>query len=161
MTSHVSLLSCLHQHLTFITLQIRPGSSSVSSGSPDRIQLSRTEIWTKDVTDYLQGLLDELFSRNNSHSAPLNRDRSQPMLYAGSLQQKFDPASLPKGSEEPSLHFKWWYVVRILNWHHGEGLILSSQIIEWVFQQFQVLIAFLLTVTNLAYSTVRRPHMFE
>ncbi|XP_010670372.2 mediator of RNA polymerase II transcription subunit 12 [Beta vulgaris subsp. vulgaris] len=117
--------------------QIRPGSSSVSSGSPDRIQLSRTEIWTKDVTDYLQGLLDELFSRNNSHSAPLNRDRSQPMLYAGSLQQKFDPASLPKGSEEPSLHFKWWYVVRILNWHHGEGLILSSQIIEWVFQQFQ------------------------
>ncbi|KNA19836.1 hypothetical protein SOVF_057910 [Spinacia oleracea] len=117
--------------------QIRPGSSSVSSGSPDRIQLSRTEIWTKDVTDFLQCLLDELFSRNNSHSIPQNRERTQHMLYSGSVQQKSDPASLALDSEEPSLHFKWWYGVRILHWHHAEGLILSSQVIDWVFLQFQ------------------------
>lgn len=117
--------------------QIRPGSSSASAGSPDRIQLSRTEIWTKDVIDYLQCLLDELFSRNNSHSIPQNRDRSQQMVYAVSAQQKCDPASLALDSEEPSLHFKWWYVVRILRWHHAEGLILPSQVIDWVFLQFQ------------------------
>ncbi|KAL2892223.1 Mediator of RNA polymerase II transcription subunit 12 [Bienertia sinuspersici] len=117
--------------------QIRPGSSSASSGSPDRIQLSRTEIWTKDVTDYLQCLLDELFSKNNSHSIPQNRDRSQ-QSYAGSVQQKSDlAASMPIDSDEPSLHFKWWYVVRILNWHHAEGLIFPSQVIDWVFLQFQ------------------------
>ncbi|XP_021767076.1 mediator of RNA polymerase II transcription subunit 12-like [Chenopodium quinoa] len=111
--------------------QIRPGSSSVSSGSPDRIQLSRTEIWTKDVTDYLQYILDEFFSRNSSHS------RSQQMLYAGSVQKKSDQVSLALDSEEPSLHTKWWYVVRILHWHHAEGLILPSQVIDWVFLQFQ------------------------
>lgn len=135
-------LEILMCYLTFENLQIRPGSSSVSSGSPDRIQLSRTEIWTKDVTDFLQCLLDELFSRNNSHSIPQNRERTQHMLYSGSVQQKSDPASLALDSEEPSLHFKWWYGVRILHWHHAEGLILSSQVIDWVFLQFQVLIFF-------------------
>lgn len=120
-------------------MQIRPGSST-SSGSPDRIQLSRTEIWTKDLTDYLQCLLDELFSKGNSHLIPQNRDRSQQSLYAGSVQPKGDPASLSIDSDEPSLHFKWCYVVRILNWHHAEGLILPSQVIDWVFLQFQVLI---------------------
>ncbi|XP_057533551.1 mediator of RNA polymerase II transcription subunit 12 isoform X1 [Amaranthus tricolor] len=117
--------------------QIKPGSSSVSSGSPDKTQLSRTEIWTKDITDYLQCLLDELFSKGNSHSVPPNRDRSQQMLYTSSMQQKCDPASLPMDSGEPSLHFKWWYVVRLLNWHHAEGLVLPSQVIDWVFLQFQ------------------------
>lgn len=116
--------------------QVRPASASISSGSPDKIQLSRTELWTKDVIDYLQGLLEEFFSRNNSHSTQHSRDKSQQILYAGSIQHKSDPVS-GLDSEEPSLHFKWWYVVRILQWHHAEGLILPSLIIDWALRQLQ------------------------
>ncbi|KAL6126178.1 hypothetical protein ACLB2K_074229 [Fragaria x ananassa] len=116
--------------------QIRPGSSSIS-GIPDKSQLSRTELWTKDVIEYLQYLLDEFFSRNNSLLSSHKRDRSQQMLYAGSVSQWSDPASSLLDGEEPSLHFKWWYVVRLLQWHHAEGLLLPTLIIEWVLRQLQ------------------------
>lgn len=111
--------------------QIRPGSS----GTSDRSFLSRSEHWTKDVTDYLQYLLDEI-SKNNSQTISQNRDRS-PQVYPGAALQKCEPASLLVDAEEPSLHFKWWYVVRILNWHNAEGLVIPSQVIDWVFLQFQ------------------------
>lgn len=121
-------------------LQVRPSSASISSGTPDKTQLSRTELWTKDVIEYLQILLDEFFSRNNSHSAPHARDRSPQMLYAGSVHHRSDPAPALIDGEEPSLHFKWWYVVRLLHWHHAEGLLLPSAIIDWVLSQLQVLL---------------------
>ncbi|KAG8653568.1 hypothetical protein MANES_05G034300v8 [Manihot esculenta] len=117
--------------------QVRPSSASISSGTPDKTQLSRTELWTKDVIEYLQILLDEFFSRNNSHSAPHARDRSPQMLYAGSVHHRSDPAPALIDGEEPSLHFKWWYVVRLLHWHHAEGLLLPSAIIDWVLSQLQ------------------------
>ncbi|XP_022733771.1 mediator of RNA polymerase II transcription subunit 12-like isoform X2 [Durio zibethinus] len=116
--------------------QVRPGSA-ISSGAPDKTQLSRSELWTKDVIDYLQYLLDEFFSRNNSHSTQHSRDQLPQMLYAGSLQHRSDPASTILDGEEPSLHFKWWYVVRLLQWHYAEGLVLPSLIIDWVLNQLQ------------------------
>jgi len=100
--------------------------------------LSRSEHWTKDVTDYLQHLLDEI-SKNNSQSVSQNRDRSPQVLYSGLALQKGEPASMLVDVEEPSLHFKWWYVVRILNWHSAEGLVIPSQVIDWVLLQFQVI----------------------
>ncbi|KAJ6675357.1 MEDIATOR OF RNA polymerase II TRANSCRIPTION SUBUNIT 12 [Salix viminalis] len=117
--------------------QVRPSSTSISSGTSDKTQLSRTELWTKDVVDYLQSLLDEYLSRNNPHSAPHSRDRSQKMLYTGSVQHRSDPASAVIDGEEPSLHFKWWYMARLLHWHHAEGLLLPSVIIDWVLSQLQ------------------------
>ncbi|KAJ6390823.1 hypothetical protein OIU77_024938 [Salix suchowensis] len=117
--------------------QVRSSSSSTSSGTSDKNQLSRTEFWTKDVVDYLQSLLDEYLSRNNPHSAPHSKDRSQQMLYTGSVQHRSDPSSAILDGEEPSLHFKWWYVARLLHWHHAEGLLLPSVIIDWVLSQLQ------------------------
>ncbi|XP_022770436.1 mediator of RNA polymerase II transcription subunit 12-like isoform X2 [Durio zibethinus] len=116
--------------------QVRPGSA-ISSGAPDKTQLSRTELWTKDVIDYLQYLLNEFFSRNNSHSTQHGKDRLPQMLYTGSLQHRSDSTSAILDGEEPSLHFKWWYVVRLLQWHHAEGLVLPSLIIDWVLNQLQ------------------------
>ncbi|KAK8565806.1 hypothetical protein V6N12_059358 [Hibiscus sabdariffa] len=116
--------------------QVRPGSA-ISSGAPDKSQLARTELWTKDVIDYLQYLLDEFFSRNNSHSAQHGRDRLSQMVYAGSLHHRSNQAPAIIDGEEPSLHFKWWYVVRLLQWHHAEGLVLPSLIIDWVLNQLQ------------------------
>jgi len=117
---------------------VRPSSTSISSGTFDKNQVSRTELWTKDVVDYLQSLLDEYLSRNNPHSAPHSRDRSQQMLYTGSVQHRSDPAPAIIDGEEPSLHFKWWYVARLLHWHHAEGLLLPSLIIDWVLSHLQV-----------------------
>ncbi|KAJ0113483.1 hypothetical protein Patl1_00451 [Pistacia atlantica] len=116
--------------------QVRPSSANISSGAPDKSQLSRTELWTKDVIDYLQYLLDEFITRNNSHSTQHSRDRSPQVLYAGSVLQRSDPAAVVDG-EEPSLHFKWWYVVRLVQWHHAEGLLLPSHIIDWVLNQLK------------------------
>ncbi|GMH31306.1 hypothetical protein Nepgr_033149 [Nepenthes gracilis] len=113
--------------------QIRPGSS----GSPDKSQLSRTKLWTKDVTDYLQCLLDEYLSKNNAPPGPQNKNVSPQTLYAGSLLNKNDPSSAVLDGEEPSLHLKWWYVVRILQWHLAEGLIVPSPLIDWVLLQLQ------------------------
>lgn len=42
--------------------------------------------------------------------------------------------------EDTSFLFRWWYVVRLLQWHFAEGLILPSLVIEWVFAQLQVII---------------------
>ncbi|KAI4328790.1 hypothetical protein L6164_021119 [Bauhinia variegata] len=117
--------------------QIRPGSGNISSGTADKTQLSRLELWTKDAVEYLQTLLDEFFSKNTSHPTPHSRDRSPQMPYAGSLQHRTDPVSSVSDGEEPSLHFKWWYIVRLLQWHHAEGLLLPSLIIDWVLNQLQ------------------------
>lgn len=120
-----------------IFFQIRPSSANISSGAPDKSRLSRTELWTRDVIDYLQYLLDEFISRNSSHSTQHSRDRSPQVLYTGSVLQRSDPAAVVDG-EEPSLHFKWWYVVRLVQWHHAEGLLLPSHIIDWVLNQLKV-----------------------
>ncbi|XP_051147367.1 mediator of RNA polymerase II transcription subunit 12 [Andrographis paniculata] len=116
--------------------QVRP-SSNFTSGSHDKHQISRSDQWTKDVIDYLHYLLDEFVTRNNSHSTLHMRDRSAQMVFVGSVQQKGDSFPSVIDSEEPSLHTKWWYVVRLIHWHHSEGLIVPSLVIDWVLNQLQ------------------------
>nr|KYP56202.1 Putative mediator of RNA polymerase II transcription subunit 12 [Cajanus cajan] len=113
--------------------QVRPGSAGISSGTADKIQLSRSDVWTKDVINYLQTLLDEYLSKNASHSASHGRERSPQMPYTGSLQNKSEPLLSVSDGERPSLHFRWWYIVRLLQWHHAEGLLHPSLVIDWVF----------------------------
>lgn len=122
-----------------LNLQVRPGSASVSSGTSDKTQHSCSELWTKDVIEYLQTLLDEFFSKNTSHSVPHNRDRSPQMPYITSLQHRSGQLLPVSDGEEPSLHFRWWYIVRLLQWHHAEGLLLPSNVIDWVLHQLQVI----------------------
>ncbi|XP_057980761.1 mediator of RNA polymerase II transcription subunit 12 [Malania oleifera] len=119
--------------------QVRPGSgtANISSGASDKNQFSCTELWTKDVIEYLQHLVDDFFLKNSSHPAVHSRDRSPQMLYTGSIQHKSDPALTVTDGEEPSLHFKWWYMVRLLQWHYAEGLLLPSYIIDWVLNQLK------------------------
>ncbi|KAK6142801.1 hypothetical protein DH2020_023149 [Rehmannia glutinosa] len=116
--------------------QVRAASSNSSSSFHEKTQFSRSEQWTKAVIENLQNLLDE-FMRNVSHSTLHMRGRSSQMVYAGSVQQKGDSFSSVMDGEEPSLHTKWWYVVRIIHWHHAEGLIVPSLIIDWVLYQLQ------------------------
>ncbi|KAK7295086.1 hypothetical protein RJT34_17989 [Clitoria ternatea] len=122
--------------VTYLNL-VRPGSSSVPSGTGDKSQLSCSEPWTKDVIEYMQTLLDEFFLKNASHSSTHNRDRSPHVPYTASLQHRSDQLLSVSDGEEPSLHFRWWYIVRLLQWHHAEGLLLPSLIIDWVLRQLQ------------------------
>ncbi|XP_023538694.1 mediator of RNA polymerase II transcription subunit 12-like [Cucurbita pepo subsp. pepo] len=117
--------------------QVRPNSASISCGAFDKAQLSRTEFWTKDVVDYLECLVEEFFSRGNSHLTPPNKDQSPQMFSVGFPHTKGDPPSAIFDGEEPSLHFKWWYVVRLLLWHQAEGLLLPSLIVDWVLGQLE------------------------
>ncbi|KAH1044868.1 hypothetical protein GYH30_026209 [Glycine max] len=116
---------------------VRLGSASIPSGTADKTQLSCSELWTKDVIEYLQTLLDEFFSKNTSHFTPHNRDQSPQVPYTASLQHRSDQLLSVADGEEPSLHFRWWYIVRLLQWHHAEGLLLPSLIIDWVLRQLQ------------------------
>ncbi|CAN8308935.1 unnamed protein product [Cochlearia groenlandica] len=116
--------------------QVRPSSAAISSGTPDKAQTSRCEQWTKDVIEYLQYLLDEILSRNSPYPSQQTRDRSPQMLYTGSMQ-KISPASATLYGEETSLHFKWWYMVRLLQWHHAEGLLFPNLIVDWVLRILQ------------------------
>ncbi|XP_042053892.1 mediator of RNA polymerase II transcription subunit 12-like [Salvia splendens] len=117
--------------------QVRTASSNTSSGYHEKTQISRSEQWTKDIIEYLQCLFDEFLTRNNTHSASYARDRSSQMIFAGSVQQKGDSYSSLVDGEEPLLYNKWWYVVRIIHWHHAEGLVIPSLIIDWVLNQLQ------------------------
>ncbi|KAL3814834.1 hypothetical protein ACJIZ3_016102 [Penstemon smallii] len=117
--------------------QVRASSYNSSSGFHDKTQISRSEQWTKDVIEYLQNLLDEFITRNNSHSNIHRRDRSSQLVYVGSVQPKSDSFSTVMDGEEPSLYTKWWYMVRIIHWHHAEGLVIPSLIIDWVLHQLQ------------------------
>ncbi|KAL7138916.1 hypothetical protein ABFS83_09G015300 [Erythranthe nasuta] len=117
--------------------QVPTSSSNSSSGYHDKTQFSRSQQWTKDIIEYLQFLLDEFIVRNNTHSALHTRDRSSQMAFAGLMQPKGDSNSAVVDGEEPSLSTKWWYVVRIIHWHHSEGLVIPSLIIDWVLNQLQ------------------------
>ncbi|KAK6162336.1 hypothetical protein DH2020_002177 [Rehmannia glutinosa] len=117
--------------------QVRATSSNSSAGYHDKNQFSRSEQWTKDVIHYLQCLLDEFITRNNSNPTLHTRDRSPQMVFAGSVQRKGDSYSAVIDGEEPSLYSKWWYVVRIIHWHQAEGLVVPSLIIDWVLNQLQ------------------------
>ncbi|XP_043712338.1 mediator of RNA polymerase II transcription subunit 12-like [Telopea speciosissima] len=117
--------------------QGRPTSANISSGPSDKPQSGRTQQWTKDVIDYLQILLEEFLSKDGSLSTPHRRDQSSQMLLASFVQKGNSAPAIPDGDEEPSLHFKWWYMVHILQWNHAEGLLLPTYVIDWVLSQLQ------------------------
>ncbi|CAM8945288.1 unnamed protein product [Rhodiola kirilowii] len=113
--------------------QVRPSALS-TFGTPDKAQLSRSELWTKDIIDYLQYILDEVFYKISSRSALHGRERLS-MMYAASAHYKGDKVAIE--GDGLSFHFKWSYVVRLLQWHHSEGLLLPSLIIDWILSQLE------------------------
>ncbi|KAG0447508.1 hypothetical protein HPP92_028296 [Vanilla planifolia] len=116
--------------------QVRPASSSVSSSTQDKAQFSRTELWTKDIVEYLQQLMDEYFSKDGSVAPVSIRDQPSPSLLSSSAH-KIDSSVLTSDMEDPCLHSKWWYMVHLLHWNYSEGLLLPSVVIEWVLSQLQ------------------------
>ncbi|XP_052162353.1 mediator of RNA polymerase II transcription subunit 12 [Oryza glaberrima] len=117
--------------------QVRSTSVSTSAGGSDN---HRSNQWTNDVVEYLQQLLDE-FCLKEVH--PSFREQSSPGLIAGVTQVKMKSEAPPAVGDidEPLVHFKWWYMVRLIQWHLAEELLVPSVLIEWLFNQFQERVA--------------------
>ena len=116
----------------------RPTSNSISTGASDN---QRSNQWTKDVVEYLQQILDEFCLKEGAVVPPSFREQSSPGLTAGTNQIKMKTEVSPAAgdAEEPLVHFKWRYMVRLIQWHLTEELLVPSVLVEWLFNQLQVL----------------------
>ncbi|XP_039825153.1 mediator of RNA polymerase II transcription subunit 12-like isoform X3 [Panicum virgatum] len=116
-------------------LQARPTPNSISAGASDS---QRSNQWTKDVVEYLQQILDELCSKEGAVVPPSFREQSSPGL-SGTNQIKMKTEASPAGGdgEEPLVHYKWRYMVRLIQWHLTEELLVPSVLIEWLSNQLQ------------------------
>ncbi|KAL6589657.1 hypothetical protein ACP70R_050271 [Stipagrostis hirtigluma subsp. patula] len=116
--------------------QARPTSNSISSGASDN---QRSNQWTKDVLEYLQQLLDEFCLKEGTVVPPSFREHSSPGLTAAANQIKMKNEASPAAgdTEEPLVQFKWRYMVRLIQWHLAEELLIPSVLIEWLFNQMQ------------------------
>ncbi|KAJ1693751.1 hypothetical protein LUZ63_010449 [Rhynchospora breviuscula] len=117
--------------------QVRPTSTNVPNGTPEKFQFVRTEQWTKDVAEYFEQLLEEFSSKDGA--ALSSRDQPSPGLNSVHSSSKLKTESSPSISdtEEPSFNFKWWYMVRLVQWHLAEGLLLPSILIDRILNQLQ------------------------
>lgn len=69
------------------------------------------------------------------------REQSSPGLAAGTNQIKMKTEASPAaGDSEEPLHLKWRYMVRLIQWHLTEELLVPSVLIEWLSNQLQVLL---------------------
>ncbi|CAL9165065.1 mediator of RNA polymerase II transcription subunit 12-like [Musa acuminata AAA Group] len=115
--------------------QVRPASTSVPS---DKAQFARSDLLSKDVVEYLQQLLDEIFPKDGSNIPTPNKNQSsQSTMVVPYLTPQKNDSSSSTPDEEPSLDFKWWYMCHLVQWHLAEGLLLPSPIIEMIFNQLQ------------------------
>jgi hypothetical protein len=90
------------------------------------------------VADYFELLLEEFSSKDGVTSS--SRDQPSPGINSGHGSSKLKTESSPSISdtEEPSFNFKWWYMVRLVQWHLAEGLLLPSILIDRILNQLQV-----------------------
>ncbi|KAJ7007676.1 hypothetical protein NC653_006647 [Populus alba x Populus x berolinensis] len=114
----------------------------------------------KMFVDYLQSLLDEYLSRNNPHSAPHSKDRSQQMLYTGSVQHRSDPSSAILDSEEPSLHLKLWYVgpaLALAPCRRAASSFIAAANLIWCFRNCYLSQSFVRTLVGVAVRFIHEP----
>ncbi|KAK3148637.1 hypothetical protein QOZ80_3BG0297530 [Eleusine coracana subsp. coracana] len=116
--------------------QARPTSNNISTSASDN---QRSNQWTKDVVEYLHQVLDEFCLKEGTAVPPSFREQSSPGLAAGANQIKIKAEASPASGdvEEPLVHFKWRYMVRLVQWHLTEELLVPSVLIEWLFNQLQ------------------------
>ena len=85
----------------------------------------------------MQQLLDE-FNLKEAH--PSFKEQPSAGLISGATQVKLKHEAPSGGdTEEPLVHFKWWYMVRLVQWHLTEELLVPSVLIEWLCYQLQVI----------------------
>ncbi|XP_024382046.1 mediator of RNA polymerase II transcription subunit 12 isoform X2 [Physcomitrium patens] len=101
--------------------QVKPMSIGMSAGGPDKSQSKRVDLWTKNVLEYIQTLLDDLCQAGGASGS-----RSQVLPTRSALVEK-----------EPDVLTKWRYVVRLAQWHYTEGLLNRTQVVDWTLKQLQ------------------------
>jgi hypothetical protein len=117
---------------THLQPQTRPTLNSISTSSSGN---QRSNQWTKDVVEYLQQILDEFCSKEGTAVPTSFREQSSP---GHQIKMKAEASPAIGDAEEPLVHFKWRYMVRLVEWHLTEELLVPSVLIEWLFNQLQV-----------------------
>ncbi|XP_024364387.1 mediator of RNA polymerase II transcription subunit 12 [Physcomitrium patens] len=101
--------------------QVKPMSIGMSAGGPDKSQSKRVELWTKNVLEYTQSLLDDLCQTGGASGS-----HSQILSVRGDSVEN-----------EPDLLAKWRYIVGLAQWHYTEGLLNRTQVVDWALKQLQ------------------------
>ncbi|MCO5604960.1 hypothetical protein L7F22_059135 [Adiantum nelumboides] len=117
--------------------QVRPLSIGMSSGGGDKSQQKRVELWTKDVLEYMQSLLDDKVQHGETGLVALGRENCALLPLSGTSQPANDFTQGSAELEDPPLHRKWHYMLQILLLHFSEGLLNRTQVIDWVLKQLQ------------------------
>ncbi|KAJ3681893.1 hypothetical protein LUZ60_014466 [Juncus effusus] len=113
--------------------QVRLANTGAQNGAPEKTQFVRTEQWSKDVAEYIEQLLEEFYSNKDGTILPPLRDQpSNSSKHKGELAPAVQP-----DPDEPGFQFKWWYMVRLVQWHLAEGLLLPSLLIDRILNQLQ------------------------
>ena len=77
-------------------------------------------------------MLDEFCSKEGAFVHPYFREQSSPGPTAGTNQIKMKTEASPAAGEfeEHLVHFKWRYMVRLIQWDLTEELLVPSVLIE-------------------------------
>ncbi|XP_073393567.1 mediator of RNA polymerase II transcription subunit 12 [Physcomitrium patens] len=106
---------------SLVYFQVKPMSIGMSAGGPDKSQSKRVGLWTKNVLEYTQSLLDDLCQTGGASGS-----HSQILSVRGDSVEN-----------EPDLLAKWRYIVSLEQWHYIEGLLNRTQVVDWALKQLQ------------------------
>lgn len=117
--------------------QVRPLSIGMSSGGGDKSQQKRVEMWTKDVLEYMQLLLDEQSQHGDTGFGAFGRENCTLLPLSSTSQQASEFTQGSLDVEDPPLQKKWHYMLQLLLLHFSEGLLHRTQVIDWLLKQLQ------------------------
>lgn len=114
----------------------------MSSGGGDKSQQKRVEMWTKDVLEYMQLLLDEQSQHGDTGFGAFGRENCTLLPLSSTSQQASEFTQGSLDVEDPPLQKKWHYMLQLLLLHFSDGLLHRTQVIDWLLKQLQVLVQF-------------------
>eukprot|EP00850_Spirogloea_muscicola_P007266 SM000036S13310 [mRNA] locus=s36:572480:582824:- [translate_table: standard] len=104
---------------------VRPTAPGGSGGFTDKAQARRVDVWTKDLLEYAQILLEEIAVIESPATFKETANPSAKLAEASSEVLPVD------------IQAKWRYLMRLAQWHWSEGLVPCSAVLDWILKQMQ------------------------
>eukprot|EP00850_Spirogloea_muscicola_P013663 SM000094S24680 [mRNA] locus=s94:135135:145411:+ [translate_table: standard] len=104
---------------------VRPTAPGGSGGITDKAQARRVDVWTKDLLEYAQSLLEEVAVTGSLATFKETANPSSKLAEASSEVLPID------------VQAKWRYLMRLAQWHWSEGLVPCSAVLDWILKQMQ------------------------
>eukprot|EP00850_Spirogloea_muscicola_P011237 SM000069S20674 [mRNA] locus=s69:95001:105271:+ [translate_table: standard] len=104
---------------------VRPTAPGGNGVITDKAQARRVDVWTKDILEYAQSLLEEIAVTESPATFKEPANSSAKLGEASSEALPVD------------VQAKWRYLMRLAQWHWSEGLVPCSAILDWILKQMQ------------------------